>query len=183
MSDRLVDLRTRYIREAHKCARGKAYLGATVMQVAALEASLQAMCLIYWDQVKKTKTYDKRKNRKRGFRTKRNRALEFSQYELINIADELGWFPPKRTAWLGMRKTLAGFSHDIRDIRNRVHPSVWARRMNSDPTKFNKAVFTNVTEVCEVANSWMLRHVEKNILRHIEREERNKKRSKGRPQT
>jgi hypothetical protein len=172
MSDRLMELRTRYIREAHKAAKGRAYLAATVMQVAALEASLQAMCLIYWDQVKKTETYDKRKSRKRGFQTKNNRAVEFSQYELIKIADELGWFPPKRASWLGMRKTLAKFSQDIRDIRNRVHPGVWARRMSSNPTKFNKAVFTNVTEVCEVASSWLLHRIEKDLVKGMEREER-----------
>ncbi|PYU48754.1 MAG: hypothetical protein DMG53_06365 [Acidobacteria bacterium] len=56
--------------------RGKAYLAATVMQVAALEAGLQGMCFIYPEEVKKSSVYAKKR-----FRGKRNKALEFSLYE------------------------------------------------------------------------------------------------------
>ena len=47
ISDRLTELMSSYRREAHKRKRVKAHLAATVMQVAALEAGLQAMCFLY----------------------------------------------------------------------------------------------------------------------------------------
>ena len=50
--------------------------------VSALEAALQAMCFIYPEDVKRTTVY-----RRKRFRRKRYRALEFTLFELINIAD------------------------------------------------------------------------------------------------
>lgn len=47
ITDRLNELMLSYRREARRCLRGKAYLGATVMQVAAFEAGLQVMCFLY----------------------------------------------------------------------------------------------------------------------------------------
>ncbi len=134
-----------YRREARKCARGKAYLAATVMHVAAFETGLQLMCFLYPAEVKRTAVYTKKK-----FRGKRCRALEFSLYQLINIAEELGWFPSKRITWAGKRATLGGFSHEIRKIRNYVHPGEWARD-RIDPLKFSKGVYSVVDEVIDVA--------------------------------
>src|SRR5208283_587069 len=91
ISDRLNELMVSYHREARRCLRGKAYLGATVMQVAAFEAGLQAMCFSYPEEVKKTTIFARKR-----FRGKRNRPLEFTLNQLIGIADELAWFPPKR---------------------------------------------------------------------------------------
>ncbi len=124
-----------YLHEARKCTRGKAYLAATVMQVAALEAGLQAMCFIYPEEVKKSSVYAKKR-----FRGKRNKALEFSLYELITIVEELRWFPPNRTTWAGKRATVGGFSHQIRNVRNFVHPGVRAGE-RSDPLKFTKGLY------------------------------------------
>ena len=53
ISDRLVKAARFYHREAGKCLRGKAFLAACVMQAAALEALLQAMCFLYPEDIKK----------------------------------------------------------------------------------------------------------------------------------
>jgi hypothetical protein len=92
-SDRLLHAATRFHREARKCVKGKAYLAAVVMQVAALETALQSMCAIYLSDVKKTTVYQAKR-----FRRKRNRALEFTLKQLIDIAAELGWFLTMTTA-------------------------------------------------------------------------------------
>jgi hypothetical protein len=89
-SDRLGKLATYYHHEAGKCCKGRAYFAACVMQAAAFEAALQAMCFLYPEQVKKTTVYQKKR-----FKTKRNKALEFNLYELINIA----YFPHITTAF------------------------------------------------------------------------------------
>lgn len=157
-----------YLHEARKCTRGKAYLAATVMQVAALEAGLQAMCFIYPEEMKKSSVYAKK-----GFRGKRNKALEFSLYELITIVEELRWFPPNRTTWAGKRATVGGFSHQIRNVRNFVHPGVRAGE-RSDPLKFTKGLYGVVYEIAEVANSWLLHRVEKNLLKAMKKEEKKK---------
>ncbi len=163
ISDRLIKLALVYRREAHKCARGRTYLAASVLEVAAFEALLQAMCFLYPEQVKKTTVY-----RRKRFRGKRNKALEFSLYELINIADELSWFPTKRVSWAGKRTTLAGFSHEIRKVRNYVHPGVWARERSGE-MKFTKGLYDGVYEVIDVAASWLIHRVHQSIRERMER--------------
>ncbi len=163
ISSRLGKLATFYHREARRCSRGRAYLGASVMEVAAIEAALQAMCFLYPQLVKKTVVYGQKR-----FRGKRYKALEFSLYELIKIADELSWFPRKRTSWGGKRTTLAGFSHEIRYIRNHVHPGVWAREQPGT-TELTKGTYEDVREVVEVATSWLLHRVHDSLRRHLDR--------------
>jgi hypothetical protein len=74
------------------------------MEVSALEAVLQAMCAIYSREVKKTTVYQHKK-----FRQKRDRALEFTLSQLINIARELAWFPSELATWAGSRTDLGSF--------------------------------------------------------------------------
>jgi len=160
ITERLSKLALFYDREATKCARSKAYLAACVMQGAALEASLHAMCFLYPQKVKKTTVYQKKR-----FRTKRNKALEFKFYELINIADELVWFPPKKITW-GKRTTLAGFAHELRKLRNYVHPGVWAPELPST-MKFTKGVYSVAYEIFDVANSWLLHRVNESLAKSL----------------
>jgi len=145
--------------------RGRAYLAACVMQAAALESLLQALCFLYPREIKKTSVYEKKK--KRGFHRKRNRALDFKYVELINIAAELSWFPPRKVVVWGRRTSLAGFVHELRNLRNYVHPGVLAPM--EKPLKFTKGVFNVVFEIFEVANSWLLHRVERSLLKRMER--------------
>ena len=172
MSDRLHRLARVYHIEAKKCVRGKSYLAACVMQGAALEAVLQAMCCIYPEAVKKTTAYQKRL--KRGFQRKKNRALDFKYVELISIAAELGWFPPKRSVVWGRRTNVAGFVHELRKMRNYVHPGVWAPERKGT-TKFTKRLAMAALEIFEVAHDWLLHHVEKNLADSIERRDKRHK--------
>ena len=160
ISDRLGKLAGFYHREARKCVKARAYLAACVMQGAALESSLHAMCFLYPDHVKKTTVYQRKK-----FRRKRNKALDFKYYELINIADELGWFPPKRITW-GKRTTLAGFAHELRKLRNYVPPSVWAPEQ-PNTMKFTKAVYGVAYEIFDVASSWLLHRVHESLRKRM----------------
>jgi len=168
ISNRLNELMLAYRHEARRCLRAKAYLAATVMQVSAFEAGLQAMCFIYPQAVKRTTVYLGKR-----FRGKRFRFLEFSLHQLISIAKELGWFPAKHLRWAGKRTNLAGYSHEIRKVRNYVHPGVWARD-GEHPLKFTKGVYGVAEEVIDVANSWLLHRVEKDLLKAIKREEKKK---------
>lgn len=156
ISDRLGKLAGFYHREARKCLKGRAYLAACVMQGAALEAALHAMCFIYSQEIRRTTVYQKKK-----FRRKRNKALDFKYYELINIADEVGWFPPKKITW-GKRATLAGFAHELRKLRNYVHPSVWAPE-RPETMKFSKAIYGVAYEIFDVASSWLLHRVHESL--------------------
>jgi hypothetical protein len=167
MSERLGEAAKFYHREARKCLRGRSYLGACVMQAAALEAILQAMCFLFPREIQKTEVY--RKKLKRGFRRKRNKALDFKYVELINIAAELSWFPSKRVTVWGRRTTLAGFVHELRDLRNYVHPGVMTSEQT--PLKFTKEVFGVVFEIFEVANSWLLHRIHEGLSEELAREE------------
>lgn len=166
ISERLQRAARFYHREARKCLRGKAFLAACVMQAAALEGLLQAMCFIYPGEIKKTTAYQKKQ--KRGFRRKRNKALDFNYAELISIAAELSWFPPKKMRVWGKRTDLAGFVDELRDLRNHVHPGVLAPKQR--PVRFSKGVFNVALEIFEVANNWLLHHVETSIRKQMERD-------------
>ena len=135
------------------------------MQVSVLESALMAMCFLYPFQLRRTTVY---KNKK--FRRKRSKALDFTLFELIRIADELGWFPPKVITW-GKRATIAGFAHEIRKLRNFVHPGVWAAE-RTGTTRFDKATFEVVYEIYEVANSWLVHHVETKLAKSLMREDK-----------
>jgi len=163
ISDRLTLLALFYRREARKCAKERAYLAACIMQASMLEALLHAMCFLYPDQVRKTAIYQRKK-----FRRKRHKSLDFTLYELINIADELAWFPPKLITW-GMRATLAGFVHELRQFRNYVHPGVWAPE-RPETTKFTKDVYHVADEIVDVANSWLLHQVHESLRKSMRRE-------------
>jgi len=168
-SDRLIEVTTFYVAEARRCAKSRAYLAASIMQAAALEAALQAMCCIYPEDVKRTTVH-----RHKRFRGRRNKGLEFSLNELINIAAELGWFPPT-TITYGTRKTnLADLAHQARLIRNLVHPGVWARE-RPGTTKPDRYMYVAVYEIFDVANSWLVHRVEKSLRRAMERDKRGKK--------
>jgi hypothetical protein len=134
------------------------------MQAAGLEASLQAMCCLYPGHVKKTTAYQRK-----HFHGKRNRALEFTLNELINIASELGWFPAKTISFARRKTNLTELAHQVRLIRNLVHPGVWARE-HPGTTKPNKHMYVAVYEVFDVATSWLLHRVEQSLRRRMERE-------------
>lgn len=162
ISDRLIEIATFYNSEARRCVKSRSYLAATIMQVSALEAALQAMCFLYPKEVKRTTIFQRKR-----FKGGRYRAVEFSLYELINIADELVWFPAKKINW-GKRTTLAGFAHEIRKLRNFVHPGVWARERA--PTKFSKENYGVILEVFDVATSWLVHRAHQSLHNRMQKE-------------
>lgn len=166
MSDRLVEIAQRYDREARKCARAGAWLAATVMQASALEAGLQAMCFLYPVEVKRTRVFAKKR-----FRGKRAKALELGLEQLIELASEAGWIPAQRFRWAGKRATIGQFCHELRKVRNRVHPGRWARD-RPVPLKFSKGVYAVIEEIFDAARSWLLHRVKRDLQRAMEREQR-----------
>jgi hypothetical protein len=167
--ERLMELANMYHREARRCLKSKAYLAATIMEVSTLEAALQATCLLYPMDVKRTKVYQGKR-----FRRKRNKALEFTLNQLIEIAAELSWFPSKHLTWAGKRTTIAGFAHEARKVRNLVHPGEYGRKAWE---KFNitKGVHAVVDEICDVATTQLRYRVEEDILKHMKRELQKRK--------
>ena len=162
VSGRLSQIATFYNREARRCVKSKSYLAASIMQVSALEAALQAMCFLYPEEVKRTAAFKGKR-----FKRPRYRALELTLYELINIADELARFPAKKVTW-GKRTTLAGFAHEIRNLRNYVHPGKWARERV--PTKFSKKHFDVIVEVFDVATDWLVHRVHQDLKKRLQKE-------------
>jgi len=168
ISDRLTHLAVFYYKEAQRCSRGRAYLAACVMQGAALEAALQCLCFLYPDDVRKTAIFQRKR-----FRRKRNKALEFKYFELINIADELGWLPSRRFLVWVTKTNVAGWAHELRKLRNYVHPGVWAPE-RPESMKFTKGVYGAVYEIFDVANSWLTHRVMQSLERSMVRDERKK---------
>lgn len=168
ISDRLTFLARFYHKEAQRCSQGRAYLAACVMQGAALEGALHCLCFLYPDDVRRTAVFKRKK-----FRHKRNKALDFTYNELINIADELGWFPPRRFLIWGKRTNVAGWAHELRKLRNYVHPGVWAPQ-RPESLKFTKGVYAAVYEIFDVANSWLVHRVVQSLEKRMAREKGRK---------
>jgi hypothetical protein len=166
-----MELANMYHREARRCLKAKAYLAATIMEVSTLEAALQATCLLYPREVKRTRVYQGKK-----FRRQRNKVLDFTLNQLIEIAAELSWFPPKLLTWAGKRTTFAGFTHEARKIRNLVHAGEYGSR-RWEKFKFTKGVHSVVDEICDVGTTQLRYRVEENILRDMRRRQRNRKTS------
>jgi hypothetical protein len=55
---------------------------------------------LFPNEVKRTAIYQRKK-----FKRRRSKALDFTLYELIKIAEECAWFPSKYVVWGGKRAT------------------------------------------------------------------------------
>jgi hypothetical protein len=157
INDRLIDVINKYRREARKCEKAHAYLSASIMQAAALEASLQAMCFLYPADIKKTPVYQRKR-----FKSRRYKAFDFSFSQLINIAGEADWFPNKIITLGRKQTTMRELAHEVRNIRNLVHPGKWARELKSTE-KVNRKLYESVYEICDVATSSLLERIYKSM--------------------
>lgn len=136
-----------FFQEAQKCYENKCYIASLILYGATLEALLLSMCFVYPEKVRKTQVYKKRKKREerkrkqgRGGR-KRRIFLEFTLNELINIAEELKWFPMNEQV-----EDLGEFRNWVKWLqmtRNLVHPALW---LKPDP------YFGNLNKVMEQAS-------------------------------
>ena len=64
---------------------------------------------------------------------------------------------------------LAGFAHELRKLRNYVHPGVWAPEQPNS-AKFTKRVYGVVYEIFDVANSWLEHRVNESLRSKMKRE-------------
>lgn len=129
---------------------------------------MHCLCFLFPDEVRETAVFQRKR-----FRRKRNKALDFKYHELIKIADELGWFPPKRVLIWGRRTNVAGWADELRKLRNYVHPGIWAPERPGS-TKFTKRAYGAVYEIFDVANSWLIHKVTQSLKRTMERAERRR---------
>lgn len=67
----------------------------------------------------------------------------------------------------GKRATLGGFAHELRKLRNYVHPGVWAPE-HPETMKFTKKVYGVAYEIFDVANSWLLHTVMQSLSKRLE---------------
>lgn len=167
MHERLLEISQYYYHEADRCAKSRAYFSACILAGAALEAMLLSMCYVEDRQVRRSSIY-KHKVQNKKFKSKRNRFLEFRLHELINIAAELKWIPSNEIRLEKRRTTLRRLLHDVRNIRNMIHPSVWSK--NGGPEKVYKRSYVAAYEVIDLTRDWLLQHVELGLRQHMHKE-------------
>jgi hypothetical protein len=159
-SDRFAKISLFYHREAERCAGNRAYFAATVLTGAALEAMLLSMCYVKDRRVRRAPTY-----RKRKFRSKRNRFLEFNLYQLISIATELKWIPSKEITVNGRKTNLEELLHYARVTRNLIHPGAWAG--HGGPSRMRKSEYESVNEIFDVTREWLLQGIMLSLRRKM----------------
>lgn len=151
-SDRLAKIALFYDREAKRCAAKRAYLAASILNGAAIEALLLSMCYVEDAAVRRTAIY---KNKR--FRSKRNRFFEFSLFQLINVAVELRWIPTREIELDGRKTTLQDLLHAARETRNMIHPAAWSKE--GGPDRPRKGTYESVLEVFDVTREWLVHTV------------------------
>jgi len=162
-SDRLAKMSLFYHREAKRCAANRAYLAACILTGAALEAILLSMCYIEDRAVRQTLIHKRKK-----FKAKRNRFLEFNLFQLIGVAAELEWIPAKEIQLKGRKTTLQELLHWARLTRNMLHPAVWTKE--GGPQRVHKSTYDSVCEVFDVTREWMVHGVLASLARKMDHE-------------
>jgi hypothetical protein len=162
-ADRLGKMSRYYRREAERCAGGNAYFSACVLAAAALESLLLSYCYVEDQQVRTTLVY-----KRKTFKTKRNRFLEFNLFQLINIAAELNWIPSKEIQINKRTTTLKELLHAVRETRNTIHPAVWSQ--DGGPFKVKKGRYRFVYEVFDVTREILYQRVISRLRLHMEKE-------------
>lgn len=119
---RLNDLATGYEREALLSQENEAYLGASVMMCAAIEARLLVKCLSNDEKVRKAATELGLTNKV----LKSKNPLAWKLETLIEISSQAGWIPNVETERFIF--SGKGIAHLLREVRNRVHPHVQLKK-------------------------------------------------------
>jgi len=137
-------------KEADLCFQNKCYIAALILYGSVLESSLLCMCFIYPERVRKTQVYKKKKNKSKR---KRGIFLEFTLNDLINIAEELKWFPMQE------RIDDTGIFRDwvkwVQETRNLIHPARWLKpapyfgNIHREMQKFSKSKYKRFVEISE----------------------------------
>jgi hypothetical protein len=120
--DDLIKVIGNFHKEAGMCFQNKCYIASLILYGSILEAMLLSMCFVYPQKVRTTQVYKKRKKR---VKRKKGIFLEFTLNELINIAEELQWFPMQEKI-----EDISIFKNWIKwvqETRNLVHPARWLK--------------------------------------------------------
>lgn len=134
----------RYEREALKCKSVRAYYAACIMLGAALEAILIQMCDLFQDEVKEAIARLEKKPKGRFDR--------WGLDDLIKVAVEAGWLPPKR----GSKSDEPGVGeliHLVRRLRDLSHPGRHLRELDEAPIRAD--AFRASYGVYDAARDWL----------------------------
>jgi len=120
--DRLNELAIGYEREAQLSQEGEAYLSASIMLCAAIEARLLIKCLSNEQKSRKAATELGLTNKV----LKSKNPLAWKLKTLIEVSAQAGWIPNVETE----RFVFSGedIAHLLREVRNRVHPHVQLKK-------------------------------------------------------
>lgn len=102
-----------YSKEAERCIKSRAYFAACVMIGSALETMLKHLALLYVDGIDKDNAVEIK-----------DEIMSMSLYDLINVLEDS--FLPRGNK--NVEGSLSGnLAHDIRQIRNYVHPQLMVK--------------------------------------------------------
>jgi|SRR5271165_791798 len=108
-----------YQKQAHACLQANAPLASCVMAGATVEAILSAVTCLLYDEALQTGKAPQKKG-------KTKKLLEWSFFELLDVAKEAKWLPEELTldAKVDFRSIKTPVKTDsIREVRNLVHPA------------------------------------------------------------
>jgi hypothetical protein len=144
--DDLLRIAVSYKRQAEKCAGVKAYHASSIFLASAVEASILAMYYCFSSQARKSKTY-------RSLKNGRKNILYWDLFQLVRLAKELKWIPPKVSVGRS-RYSISDTIDQLRQTRNTIHPGNYLRTRDGNLVgvrDFKRAerIFQNCLQILE----------------------------------
>jgi hypothetical protein len=169
--ERLQEIILSYRSEVERCRKAKAFLAGTVMLGAEVEGLLLAMMELYSAEVQQNLLVRKisKKYEKKGKKS----YYDWSFFDLLKIAKDMGWLPSSLSPSDGFseeKAEIGDYIEIVRTARNLVHPGLWAREYPEIEIK--KEDIENYLYILEVARTWLRNKVVESIREEIDRREK-----------
>ncbi len=146
----IIRLSRQYHREAEKCSDSKAFLAGCVMIGAAFEAILLSFANCFPDEAFNSISAPRKKRSVKPL-------IDWSLADLLRVAKERNWLPSALSTeeeWDATRAKIGDYGELIRQIRNLVHPAIYAVDMTRK--RITKKYLEHVFEILEVANEYLM---------------------------
>lgn len=156
-----------YRKEARRCAKAKAHLGACVMKGAELETALILMASAYTDEAAAVVSS----------RIAKKPLVNWTLNELLQVAKTAGWLPAQLNLdedWDQLKANIGDYAEVVRKMRNLLHPSRYMKDQYRG--KITKKYAKMAFEIIDVAYDHLDAHVNESLRKHFQAQKRSKKR-------
>lgn len=163
-----------YRKQAKKCLEAKSYLASCVMEGAALEGALMAMCDCFFDEIPAEKITRLKDGHPKPI-------LKWTLYQLVEVARECSWLPARlglNDEWDYRKAHIGDWAVVVRQTRNLVHAGCYLTDFAG--SKVGKRFAETCYEVLDVAVDHLEAKIYASIRAELKKDENKAVDSAGR---